>query len=206
MLKYCKRCGLITEEDMQLCPSCGNKLYNYVPQVKKKWLVPFCLLFLVVLLSLIGFLVLSFSSKRNKESTAKELSNAIAVYIRDESFGGESLPLIIQYHNAILGEITYDIQTFDLAQKTMNVEFTYIDVLHMADSFTDSSFSGDDYYSRCIEMINSQEYHLITEVIPVSFESQAGAYSVIATEPLTNVLSGGVLSYYLELLEEIDYE
>lgn len=52
-LKYCKRCGLITDEDIRTCPSCQNKLLDLprhaVPS-KKPWLIAICLALIAVLL------------------------------------------------------------------------------------------------------------------------------------------------------------
>jgi hypothetical protein len=88
----------------------------------------------------------------------------------------------------------------------MDVTFTYIDVLQLADSITDPNIAEEDYYAACLEKISSGDYKTITELVNVGFESSEEGYTLIQSEELTNVLSGGVLDYYLELLEEMGHE
>lgn len=153
---------------------------------------------------LIFAIVISVTSQ--KGSTNSELNVAIDSYIQDEICVGEALPLMMQYQNAILGAITYDIQSYDRVSGTMDVEFTYVDVLHLADSITDPNISEDEYYSVCIAKIQSNECKMTTEVIQVALEPSEEGYSIIRSEQLVNVLSGGMLNYYVDLLEGTDYE
>lgn len=134
------------------------------------------------------------------------LSAAVDSYLQTECYTGEDLPLLMEYQNAILGKISYEIQSVDMKKNAMDVEFSYIDVLSLADSITDSNISEDEYYAACLEKINSNDYNTITEVIRVGFESAEAGYVLIQSDELTNVLSGGVLNYYLELLEEMGHE
>jgi hypothetical protein len=113
-----------------------------------------------------------------------------------------------QYQNAILNAITYRILSCDAVSEsngTMNVEFTYIDVLAMADSVSDVCFAEDEYYQACLEIIQQQECRMITEKVEIAYEVSAEGYCIVRSDPLINVLSGGVLNYYKELLEEIDH-
>ena len=159
--------------------------------------------FLLFILAISLVLVSCAADERTSVSDAELLSEAIDSYIENEISGSESVPLMVEYHNSILTAITYEIQSYDLSKGTMNVEFTYIDVLRLADSVTAPNISEAEYYSVCIEKIHSQEYETVTEVIPITFETDENGYSIIGSDLLTNVLSGGVLNYYLELLEEI---
>lgn len=59
-MKYCKRCGLITQEDMRTCPSCGNKLIDYRPDSPssiKKWILPLCAVIIVATACIVGLLI-----------------------------------------------------------------------------------------------------------------------------------------------------
>ena len=162
--------------------------------------------FLLFILAISLVLVSCAADERTSVSDAELLSQAIDSYIENQISGSESVPLMVEYHNSILTTITYEIQSYDLSKGTMDVEFTYIDVLRLADSVTDPNISEAEYYSICIEKIHSQEYETITDIISVSFEACEKGYSIIGSDSLTNVLSGGVLNYYLELLEEFDNE
>lgn len=134
------------------------------------------------------------------------LAAAVDAYIQDEVYDGESLPLMLEYQNAILSEITYEIQSYDMKKGTMEVNFTYIDVLNLADSITDQNLSEEDYYAACIEKIRAENYSTISEVVCVYFEASEDGYTLTQSDELANVLSGGVLDYYLELMEEMGYE
>lgn len=159
--------------------------------------------FLLFILVISLMLVSCAADEGASVSDAELLSEAIDSYIENEISRSESVPLMVEYQNSILRAITYAIQSYDLSKGTMDVEFTYIDVLRLADSITDPNITEEEYYSICIEKIHSQEYETITEVIPITFEADEKGYSIIGSDLLTNVLSGGVLNYYLELLEEI---
>ena len=145
-------------------------------------------------------------STKKEASDADLLSATIDSYIQDAIIAGESLPLMLEYQNAILGKITYEIQSCNMRKGTMDVEFTYIDVLNLADSISDPNIQEEEYYAACLEKIKSGDYTTITEVILVEFESLGEAYALVQSEELTNILSGGVLDYYLELLEEMEHE
>lgn len=134
------------------------------------------------------------------------LAAAVDAYIQNEVYDGESLPLMLEYQNAILSEITYEIQSYDMKKGTMEVNFTYIDVLNLADSITDQNLSEEDYYAACIEKIRAENYSTISEVVCVYFEASEEGYTLTQSNELANVLSGGVLDYYLELMEEMGYE
>ena len=151
-------------------------------------------------------LLLCGCNAKKEASEADLLSAAIDSYIQEEIFTGESLPLMLEYQNAILGKITYEIQSYNMRNGTMDVEFTYIDVLNLADSISNPNIQEKDYYAACLEKLNSGDYKTITEVILVEFESLEDAYVLAQSEELTNMLSGGVLDYYLELLEEMEHD
>lgn len=143
---------------------------------------------------------------KDSASETEALSATINSYLQNEIYTGEDLPLMMEYQNALLEKITYEIQSIDLENRTMDVTFTYIDVLQLADSITDPNIAEEDYYAACIDKISSGDYKTITEVVNVGFESSEAGYILIQSEELTNVLSGGVLDYYLELLEEMGHE
>lgn len=163
---------------------------------------------MITLLILSAVLLLSGcgGKKEPSDSDMTNLTAAMDAFIQEEISSGESLPLIQRIQNDILREITYEIRSYDIAKGTMTVEFTYVDVLALADGITDPNLTEDTYYRHCIERISCGQCSMITEEIQVSFTSSAEGYTVIGSEALTNVLSGGVLRYYLELLEGIGYE
>lgn len=153
-------------------------------------------------------LVLSGCKTEEKlpEPKTDDLEKAIDSYIQNEIYVGESVPLMQQYQNAILGTITYKIESCHVVSKTngtMDVEFTYIDVLNLADSVSDPSITEDGYYSACLELIQKGEFRTITEVIQIAYESSADGYTIVTSDQLINVLSGGMLNYYMEILEDI---
>lgn len=166
----------------------------------KRWMivVPVC----CVLVILLAIGVVNKSSQGNGDALQASIEN----YIQNEMVDGEALPLMLQYQNAVLDAITYEVQKSDLSTGTMDVEFTYIDVLELADSIADSQITEDEYYSLCIERINTGNYKTITEIVKVHFEPTEDGCSVIRSDALINVLSGGALNYYMELLEEAKYE
>ena len=162
----------------------------------------------IILLALVVLLVIPGCGGAKEVSDPNEvkLTAALDAYIQDEISTHESLPMTQRFQNAILKKITYDIQSYDIANGTMSVEFTYVDVLHLSDEFTEPDITEDEYYRHCVERISSDECKMITEKIQVSFETTEEGFVIISSEPLTNVMTGGVLNYYLELLEGMDYE
>ena len=157
------------------------------------------------LLSLMLITLMLFCGCKADDPTPA-LAAAVDAYIQDEVYDGDSLPLMLEYQNAILSEITYEIQSYDMKKGTMEVNFTYIDVLNLADSITDLDLSEEDYYAACIEKIRAENYSTISEVVCVYFEASEEGYTLTQSDELANVLSGGVLDYYLELMEEMGYE
>ena len=162
----------------------------------------FTLFIMIVLLLVSG----CSEKKEVLDSNEVNLKAAINTFIQDEISTGESLPLMQRLQNDILQEITYEIQSYSIENGTMMVEFTYVDVLDLSDSITDPELTEENYCRYCIESLSSKQCKMITEEIQVSFKPSADGFSVISSEPLANVLSGGVLYYYLELLEGIGYE
>ena len=94
-------------------------------------------------------LLLCGCNAKKEASEADLLSAAIDSYIQEEIFTGESLPLMLEYQNAILGKITYEIQSYNMRNGTMDVEFTYIDVLNLADSISNPNIQEKDVMIRC---------------------------------------------------------
>ena len=148
----------------------------------------------------------SIGVEEKEHFETETLFATINSYLQNEIYTGEDLPLMMEYQNALLKKITYEIQSVDLDHRTMDVAFTYIDVLQLADSITDPNIAEEDYYAACVDKISSSDYQTITEVVTVGFELAEEDYILIQSEELTNVLSGGVLDYYLELLEEMGHE
>ena len=162
----------------------------------------FMSLLLAVVLILGGCSTLNNSSATDKDA----LAAAIDAYIQNEIYTGEDLPLMMEYQNAILSEIRYELLSFDIEKGTMDVKFTYIDVLHLADSIANPNIEEDDYYTACLEKISSRDYKTITKELGLNFELVEGRYALIQSDALANVISGGVLDYYLELMEEVHNE
>ena len=133
------------------------------------------------------------------------LTEAIDNHIQAEITSGENLPLMVQYNNELLGCIRFRILDFNLSDKAVIVEFTYVDALKLADSFTDPNLTQDGFYSGSIEALWAGKFSTITEKITVNFEATGSGYVIVNSEALVNVLSGGVLYYYMELLEDAGY-
>ena len=133
------------------------------------------------------------------------LTEAIDNHIQAEITAGEHLPLMVQYNNELLGCIRFRILDFNLSDKAVIVEFTYVDALKLADSFTDPNLTQDGFYSGSIEALQTGKVSTVTEKITVNFQDTGSGYVIVNSEALVNVLSGGVLYYYMELLEDAGY-
>ena len=143
---------------------------------------------------------------RPSQQVKDHLHKALENYICEQMYDGENLPLMLQYQNNILNAITFEILSFDVPEETMVVEFLYVDVLSLADSISASDLSADEYYRFCINKINDNNYITKKERISVRFKTTTTGYMIIQSEDLTNVLSGGVLNYYRDILEGIQDE
>lgn len=137
--------------------------------------------------------------------TVDALSAAISAYIEDEQVLGDSLPLMVRYNNALLDSVTFRILDYDIAERNATVKFTYVDALKLADSFKDPDISQDDYYAQSIDRIQSGDCAMVSQSITILFEETVDGYVIQTSDDLVNVLSGGVLYYYLELLEDAGY-
>ena len=133
------------------------------------------------------------------------LSAAINAHIQEEITAGDDLPLMIQYNNELLSCISFRILDFNRSDGAMMVEFTYVDALKLADSFTDPNLTQEGFYTGSIEALRSGNFETITEKISISFEDTGAGYVIRNCDALVNVLSGGTLYYYMELLEDAGY-
>lgn len=132
---------------------------------------------------------------------AEALSDAIRDHIQKEIIPGEDLPLMVRYNNELLQCISFRILNFNLSDKTAKVEFVYVDVLKLADSFTDPNVTQETFYTDSIEMLRTGKFETAKSVVTVSFEDSQGGYVIINSDALVNVLTGGLLDYSLEVQE-----
>ncbi|MBR6762493.1 MAG: zinc ribbon domain-containing protein [Clostridia bacterium] len=207
--------GVDKDKTQVFCPYCGTKIVlqnedGNKSKRTKKIVLAICAMIVLATITVGVWLFVDISGRKASDeasvSEVETLSVAINTYIQNEICPGENLPLMFEYQNAILEKITYEIHSVDMEKGTMEVEFTYIDVLALADSITDLNIKEDDYYAACLEKISSRDYKTITERVGVGYESSGEGYTLIQSEDLTNVISGGMLDFYLGALEEMGHE
>lgn len=198
-MKYCKRCGLITSEDIRICPSCHNELIDYqviAPPTRKRWLIVVCVVAILVA-ALLCFLLL----------TSKEdpYADALTAKIYSELSLGEDLPLSYQYRNAVLNALSFQIEERNEDLYTADVTFTYVDVLQLASSYTASLEDPDAFYQYCIDEINNAGAPTLTKTITVYFfpdPADSSRLIVVDTPSLADVITGGAAALYQESVTE----
>ena len=128
--------------------------------------------------------------------------SAISDKIDGERLYGENMALPYRYNNAVLDAIEFRVLESDDATKTAMVEFVYVDVLSLSDSYTGNIYDPNSFYTYCIERITAGSAPKITETLLVFFADadfdEAGKLVVVDTEDMADVLTGGVASAYLE--------
>lgn len=162
----------------------------------RKWPI---ILILILAVVAVGFIVgSSFVHKASFEDALEEK-------VTSDIIRGEDVPAHIEYSNAVYESISFNVRTNDYKSGMAEVEFTYVDVLALADGSEAEIESQESFYTYCVEQINSGVAPTNTEVIQVSYailEEDGGKRYVIEDTPeLANVLTGGAFSVFQSMLE-----
>ncbi len=207
----CQKCGQLTTNEDVSCPVCGGKLSEIIstptekPKVNKKGVV---FILLAAVLALAAIIVLCIGpGKNDKKTNLDALNNAIQEKINEEMIDGDELPANFQYVNAMLNAISFEVKSNSERKSSAQVEFTYIDALALAESFGEEISDPEIFYLYCIEMINSQKAPTITEQIKITYTisdtNSTQQYYIDDSLELSDVLTGGISSKYMEMVEEV---
>lgn len=138
----------------------------------------------------------------------EEINKAIGEKIKSEEIPGEALPYSIQYSNAVLGAIRYEVMSCDPKNKTAIISFSYVDAIALADQYGESLENIDEFYTYCVDSIMSKTAPVIAKEVEVQFsltEKNGQTTYVIQSSPeLADVLTGGTFSEYLKLIGGAD--
>ena len=172
---------------------------------KKKKIVAFLSavsIAIIVLIIIVG--VQYFKSLGLKE----EINKAIGEKIKSEEIPGEALPHSIQYSNAVLGAIHYEVMSCDQKNETAVISFSYVDAIALADQYGESVENIDEFYIYCVDSIMSKTAPVITKEVQVQFalteEIAQRTYVIQSSPELADVLTGGTFSEYLKLIGGAD--
>ena len=210
----CSKCGFLTTKEGTVCPTCGGRLTEIVstttekPKVNKRGGV---FILLAAVLAMAAIILLCFGPGKNNKTTKLEaLNNAIQEKINEEMIEGDGLPANLQYVNAMLNAITFEVKSNSERKSSAQVEFTYVDALALAESFGGEKVTSDTYFAYCVEQINGGTAAMGTKKIAVEYEvieSDTNVeYNIIVNEELIDILCGGAYFYYLDMLEEVAFQ
>ena len=128
---------------------------------------------------------------------------AIEKKINGAVIQGVDLPLSYQYNNAVLKAIEFELLEFDKSVNSATVNFSYVDVLALADTYTESLNDVDAFYRHCIDRITNGMAPMLSKTISVRYiESKYEGPSrciVIDSLELADIMTGGVASAYIKL-------
>lgn len=137
-------------------------------------------------------------------NTDQELEAAIAQRIQSEKSLGDNLPASIQYSNAVLDALEYQVLSNDTESGTAKVSFTYVDVMALADQYADDEVNADSFYTNCVDLIGQDRAPRITKEIFLHYtlEEMNGqtVYVIESSAEFADALSGGAFSVYMDLL------
>lgn len=207
----CSKCGFLTTKEGTVCPTCGGRLTEIVstttekPKVNKRGGV---FILLAAVLAMAAIILLCFGPGKNNKTTKLEaLNNAIQEKINEEMIEGDGLPANLQYVNAMLNAITFEVKSNSERKSSAQVEFTYVDALALAESFGGELSDPEFFYLYCIETINSQNAPTITEQIRINYTvsdtNNTKQYYIEDSLELSDVLTGGMASKYKKMIEEV---
>lgn len=137
-----------------------------------------------------------------KDNSKELLYQAISEKIDIEIKKSPNLPMDIQYTNAVYSTIEFKILSY--TKETANIQFTYVNVVALADLYPSEITDIDKFYKYCIEKIESEAVEKETKVIEVSYisvnENGNKKFLVEDTPELADVLTGGAYSEYQRLV------
>lgn len=133
------------------------------------------------------------------------LEAAIDRRIEGEKNLGENLPLSMQYSNAVLDALEYQVLSEDRESGTATVSFTYVDVMKLGEECGTDIADADLFYTQCMEKIEQGTAPSVTKEIQLQYTTQEATdgesvYVIQSSPELADALSGGVFSVYRELI------
>lgn len=166
--------------------------------MQKKIVGMFVAIFAIIVVSIVSIQVFS------KREAIKVIDVAIGEKIAAEKIEGTALPTSIQYTNAIVDAIEYQIISVNEENNTALVSFTYVDAIGLADKYGESVENIEGFYTYCVDTISCGEAPFITKEIEVQYdvdESRKENKCLIRNSPdLADALTGGTYSAYIQLL------
>lgn len=132
-----------------------------------------------------------------------DLKNAFAEKITQDIVQGEDLPNDIQYENKVLEHTSFEMLSVNANEHTITVSITYPDCLKIADGYTGSADSTQEFYEYAISVLDGDQRPSLTEEIEVSYqEEDDGTITFEDSEALTNALTGGTYSLLVQMMED----
>lgn len=164
--------------------------------VWKRWMSAVaCCAVLTVLFIVILTNITSGKSNIYETAIEKKINGAV--------IQGVDLPLSYQYNNAVLKAIEFEVLEVDKRFNSAIVNFSYVDVLALADTYTESLNDADAFYQYCIDRITNGTAPMLSKTISVSYivteyEEIAQCIAIDSLD-LADVMTGGVASEYIKL-------
>lgn len=143
------------------------------------------------------------------------LRQVLEARIQVEILSGEELPLEIQYMNALLSSISFEVLSVDEEQKIVHIASRFVDVMAMTENiFGDDEITVEEYYKVCIQMIQENQAPVLEMNLSIPYEEEViggqVVYTIVNSEALAELLSCGVYSvaetYLSDLLSYIEKE
>lgn len=148
----------------------------------------------------------SSASDSQQLNRGNSLNATIFDEIYSEIIPGEELPLSIQYSNSVYTNISFNILSQNDSNGRATVEFTYVDILALADGYMEDFDDIDRFYEYCIQNISSGNIETISETVEVSYtvlvEADVKTYVVDQIEDIMSILTGGAYSVLENILKD----
>lgn len=162
----------------------------------KRWMsVAVCCTVLIVVL------VVLLTNITSRESNGYE--TAIEEKINGAIIQGMDLPLSYQFNNAVLMAIEFELLEYNQNLNAATVNFSYVNVLALADTYSESLNDADAFYEYCVDKITNGTAPMLNKTIPVTYTETKDEgithYIVIDSLELADVMTGGVASEYIKL-------
>lgn len=183
----------------------------------------FCTLFLLVLCAClcacsmieVSYFTEEIPTRSPQPEEAVLLRQVLEARIQVEILSGEELPLEIQYMNALLSSISFEVLSVDEEQKIVHIASRFVDVMAMTeDIFGYDEITVEEYYKVCIQMIQENRAPVVEMNLSIPYEEEVidgqTVYTIVNSEALAELLSCGVYSaaetYLSDLLSYIEEE
>ena len=160
-----------------------------------------------VLLSFLIFILASSCGIGNLPSSKNDISNfqdSLQTMIDSELVKGDDLPGYLLYSNAILQDIKFVVKKIDQESKSAVVEFSYVDAMKLADSYSGPLSDAEQYYNYCVNEIMNDRAHRVEKEVTFSYCVAESDCLIETNQDYLDVISGGAYSAYLEMLEGED--